>query len=134
MVWLLNLFMTPKFIFLVPAIFVNLILLYLFAYSMLPFTYLIVSQTKMSQTELWITLLHFSKIYFSTSVHFKKKDFIYSLIEGEGREKERERNIEVREKYQSVASRMCPNYNPGMCPEQEMKPATFRFVEWHPTN
>ena len=36
--------------------------------------------------------------------------FIYIFLErGEGREKERERNANVREKYQSVASRTCPN-------------------------
>ena len=42
----------------------------------------------------------------------------------EAREKERERNIDVQEKHQSVASPMLPAgnlaHNPGMCPDQEL--------------
>ena len=40
--------------------------------------------------------------------YFKKKDFIYLLLEnGEGREKERERNIDVREKRPLTTSLIC---------------------------
>ena len=50
------------------------------------------------------------------------RDFIYLFLErGEGREKEWERNIDVRDKHQSVPSCTCPNqdqiHNPGMCPD-----------------
>ena len=49
------------------------------------------------------------------------KDFYLFLERGEEREKERERNISVREKHQSVASCMCltedRSCNPGMRPE-----------------
>ena len=49
---------------------------------------------------------------------------IYLFLErGEGEEKERERKINVREKYWSVASDTCADWdqtcNPGMCPDQE---------------
>ena len=54
---------------------------------------------------------------------YKKKiqDFIYLISErGEGREKERERNINVQEKHWSVASHIpttgSPSHNPGMYP------------------
>ena len=40
---------------------------------------------------------------------FLIKDFMYLFLEkGEGREKERERNISVRQKHGSVAFRTCP--------------------------
>ena len=53
-----------------------------------------------------------------------KKDFICLFLEREEEgEKERERNINVWEKYQSVASRTRPSqgpgHNPDMCPDQE---------------
>ena len=52
------------------------------------------------------------------------KDFIYLFLERrEGREKERERNIDVREKHPLVASHMPPTAdlarNPGSCPDRE---------------
>ena len=55
---------------------------------------------------------------------FFKKDFIYLLLErGGGREKDRERNIDVRELHRSVASCTSPTGdlagNPGMCPDWE---------------
>ena len=41
--------------------------------------------------------------------------FIYLFLERrEGREKERKRNIDVREKYQSLASHMHPNWGPNL--------------------
>ena len=44
-------------------------------------------------------------------------------------EKERERNIDVREKHRSVASHMClnqgPNHNPGKSPEWELNQWSF---------
>ena len=53
------------------------------------------------------------------------KDFIYLFLgRGEGKEKERETKIDVREKYQLVASRTPPTRdlgsNAGMCPDQEL--------------
>ena len=51
------------------------------------------------------------------------KRFYLFLERGEGREKDRERNIDVREIHQSVASRTPPSgdlaHNPGMCPDWE---------------
>ena len=42
------------------------------------------------------------------------KDFIYLFLERrEGREKKRERNIDVREKHQLVVSHTCPNSGPN---------------------
>ena len=52
-----------------------------------------------------------------------KKYILYLFLEGgEGRYKEKERNIDVWEKHQLVASYTCPSWgpacNPGMCPDQ----------------
>ena len=48
---------------------------------------------------------------------FFKKDFIYLFLERrEGREIERERNINVREKYWLVACHMCPDCEPNLQP------------------
>ena len=63
-------------------------------------------------------------------ISFFKKDFIYLFLQREeGREKERERNIDVREICQLVASRAPPNgdlaHNPGMCPDWESNHQTF---------
>ena len=57
------------------------------------------------------------------------KDLTYLFLErGEGREKEGERNIDVREKYQSVAPHTPPTRdlarNPGMCPDWESNQQT----------
>ena len=42
--------------------------------------------------------------------HVLKKDFYNLFLErGEGREEERERDIDVREKHRSVASRVLPH-------------------------
>ncbi|KAF6114729.1 hypothetical protein HJG60_010663 [Phyllostomus discolor] len=53
---------------------------------------------------------------------FFKILFIYFLERGEGREKKKERNINVQEKHQLVASCTPPTgdlaHNPGMCPDQ----------------
>ena len=52
------------------------------------------------------------------------KDFIYLFLErGEGREEERERNINVGEKHGSDASRLLERTQPhnlGMCPDEEL--------------
>ena len=58
------------------------------------------------------------------------KDFIYLFLgRGEGKEKERETKIDVREKYQLVASRTpptrYPNCNLGVYPDQESNLQTF---------
>ena len=52
-------------------------------------------------------------------------DVIYLFLErGEGREKDRERNTDVREVYRLVASRAPPTgdlaHNPGMCPDRAL--------------
>ena len=64
-----------------------------------------------------------------TMKNFLKIFFI--LESSKGREKEREQNINVREKYQLVAFRTCPNrdqiYNPSICPG--IKPETFCFAD-----
>ena len=59
-----------------------------------------------------------------------KKNFIYLFLErGEGREKERERSINVGEIHQLVAFHMPPTgnlaHNPGMCPDQELNQRPF---------
>ena len=58
------------------------------------------------------------------------KDFIYLFLEiGEGKEKEREGNIDVREIHQLVASCMPLiqdlAHNPGMCPDWELNQWPF---------
>ena len=56
------------------------------------------------------------------------KGFIYLFLErGEGREKERERNIDVQEIHWSVAFHMPPtgDPNPGMCPDWESNQQPF---------
>ena len=57
---------------------------------------------------------------FPNITFFKIILFIYFLERGEGREKETERNIVVREKHQSVASRTCPNQ--GLDPQPRHVP------------
>ena len=50
--------------------------------------------------------------YFYFGILFK--DVIYLFLErGEGRKKERERNIDVREKHLLVASLTCPDVGPN---------------------
>ena len=44
------------------------------------------------------------------------EDMFIDLEREERREKERERNIIVRQKYQSIASCMCPNQGPNLRP------------------
>ena len=65
------------------------------------------------------------------------KDFMY-LERGKGREKERERNIDVREKHKPVASGTLPNLGPNLQPRHvpwsRIEPATLCFAEWCPTN
>ena len=57
-------------------------------------------------------------------------DFIYLFLErGEGREKERGRNIDMQEKHQSAASCTPPTgdlaYDPGICPDRELNQQPF---------
>ena len=60
------------------------------------------------------------------------------LERGEGREGERERNIDVREKHQPAAFHMHPNQEtnlqPRHVPYPGIKPVTFWFEEQHPTS
>ena len=57
---------------------------------------------------------------------FSLRFYLLSLERGLGREKDKERNIDVREMHWSVASCMHPdlepNRKPGMCPDREIKP------------
>ena len=67
------------------------------------------------------------------------KDFIYLLLErGEGREKERERNNNVREKHWLGASHTCPdrgsNLQPRHVPWLGIELAAFYLVEQCSTN
>ena len=52
-----------------------------------------------------------------------------------GREEERERNIDVREKYRSLASRIHPRWGPSPQPRHVswlgIEPVTFQFTGWH---
>ena len=61
--------------------------------------------------------------FFSFSLFLSFRFYFLFRVKEEGRKKGRERNINVREKNQSVASRTCPNQgrnrNPSMCPDQE---------------
>ena len=64
---------------------------------------------------------------------------MYLFLErGEGSEKDRERDFDVREKLPWVASPVQPSWGlnpqPGMCPDRGMKPATLCFAEQSPTN
>ena len=72
------------------------------------------------------------------------EDFIYLFVERqEGREKERERNIDVGEKIRSVASCMPPTgdlaRNPGLCPGWGLNQRPFstqasaQSTELHPS-
>ena len=76
----------------------------------------------------WLKLMlkhsSISKILSHFSVFLFFKDFIYLLLEtGEGRKKERERDINVQEVHPSLASRTPPTgdlaQNPGMRPDWE---------------
>ena len=67
------------------------------------------------------------------------KDFIHLLLERwEGKEKERERNINVREKLWLVICHTCPEWGPN--PQSRQEPwlgitmVTFHFVRWHQTH
>ena len=55
------------------------------------------------------------------------------LERGEGREKEKERNIDVKEKHSSVASHTHPDrdqaQNPGMCPDWELNQRPFGLCD-----
>ena len=62
-----------------------------------------------------------------------KKDFVYLLLEKEeGRKKERERNIDMLERHQSVAFPVPPVWGPAPRPRHVpwlgIKPVTFRFT------
>ena len=60
------------------------------------------------------------------------------ILEREGRDKERERNINVREKHWLVAFSVCPDWGmnpkPRHVPWLEIKPKIFWLAEQHPTN
>ena len=64
--------------------------------------------------------------------------FYLFLERGEGREKKRERNMDVREKHWLVASYTSADQGPNLQPRHVPRPgiglATFHFVGWCPTN
>ena len=67
------------------------------------------------------------------------KYFIYLFLEKrEWRDKERERNIDVREKHQLVVSLTLPDQGPNVQPRHVpwpgIKPVTFLYAGWCPTN
>ena len=63
---------------------------------------------------------------------------VYLLILEGGEGRERERNIDVKEKHQSIASHMCPTRswtcNLGICPEWGSNATPFCLQEDVPTN
>ena len=65
---------------------------------------------------------------------------MYFLEKGDGKEKERERNINMRVKHWLVVSHMCPDqeryltHNPGVWLDLGIKVAIFPFARWCPTN
>ena len=68
--------------------------------------------------------------------NFLKILFICLFLEiGEGRERDKERNIYVTEKHQSVASHVLPSWGPGSQPKHmpwlEIEPVTFQFTDQH---
>ena len=69
------------------------------------------------------------------SLFFKKflpEDMLMDFREGKGRERERKKNIDVREKHLSVASHIHPNLGPNWQPRHvpwpENDPAAFWFM------
>ena len=67
------------------------------------------------------------------------KDFIYIFLKrGEGRDKERERNVDVKENHWSAASLMRPNWRPNPQPRHVLwpgiEPVAFHFVGRQPAN
>ena len=88
-------------------------------------------------SHIWIIIVSSESYYsflstFITIIIFK--DFLHLFLErGEGREKERERNIDVWEKYRSAASCMPPTgdlaRNPGMCPDWESNQWPFSLLD-----
>ena len=79
----------------------------------------------------WVCLMSKVLIYV-----FIFKDFIYLLLErGEGREEEKEKNINVWEIHPSVASCTPPNSRPGPQPRHVPWPGieqvSFQFAGWH---
>ena len=55
-------------------------------------------------------------------------------MRGEGREKERESNIDVREKHRLAAFCTRSDCNPGVFPDLGIEPATFWFAGQSSTN
>ena len=78
----------------------------------------------------YFILLYFPIFY---PLYFKKKNILLFIIIGEGREKEREGNIDVREKHQLVVSYSCPiwglNCNPVMDPDWKLNQRPFTVWE-----
>ena len=75
----------------------------------------------------------FASVFKYGSLFFIKRFYLY-LERGEGREKERERNISVREKHLLVASHMHPltadwTCNPDTCPDLVVN--QWRFTVWN---
>ena len=70
-----------------------------------------------------------TRSFVDISFHLFFQRFYFFLERGEGREKERERNINVREKYRSVSSHTCPNQ--GLNPQPRHVPwPGIDFLLW----
>ena len=93
----------------------------------------------------WLTFVFYpSWIYFCVwcklvvEFHFFACSCPIHLFLEKGKEKERKRNIDMREKHGLVASHTCPNQGPKPQPRHVPWPGieqvTFCFVRRHPTN
>ena len=63
--------------------------------------------------------------------------YLFILETGEVKEKERERNMDMKEKHQSVVSLACPDQEPNLkprhVPQPEIKQTTFHWRGLAPT-
>ena len=83
-----------------------------------------------------LSVVSFYFSFFKTLIYLFIYVFIWEI--GEGKEKERARHINVREKHQSLDFHTCPdgalNQQPEHVPWPGSELVTFRCVGWCPTN